>query len=154
MKLLALLLMVFSFSALAQAQPNEDVSNLALKEILAQNPIVEPADERDQKQKFTDLISEYMNPGLYTVFDEKTGEATTHMSHTTNACMLFEGNPMASTYNCRFEAGYAKSVVVDEFNTVNLDMGLLLSSGILVRYDFKISADSSTKILGSAYYSF
>lgn len=154
MKLLALIVWGFSFSALAQTQLDQEVSILALKEILAQNPFVEPADERDEKQKFTDLISEYINPGLYTVFDEKTGAATTHVSHTTNACVLFEGNATASTYNCRFEAGYAKSVAVDEFNNITIDMGLLLSTGILVRYDFKINADSSKKILSTAYYSF
>jgi hypothetical protein len=131
-----------------------DASNSALKEMLLQNPLIKPADSRDLSQKFTDLIVEYLNPGIYSVFDEKTGEGITHISYTTNACILFENINAALTYNCSFAAGYAKSVQVDAFNKINLDMGALLANGMQVEYKYKVNSDESKEIFNSLYYTF
>ncbi len=147
-------LALISFGSQAFSQNDIEVSNLALKEILVQNPTIEPTDTRDPKKKFTDLIASYLNPGIYTVFDEKTGEALTNFSYTTNACALFEKVDSKSTYNCSFAAGYVKSVLVDKYNKISLDMGQLLSNGMQVEYDFMIESDKPKQIFNSKYYTF
>lgn len=154
MKSLLIFILGLGFSCPSYSQTDIEISNTALREMLSQNPLIQPADNRDLTQKFTDLIVEYLNPGVHTVFDEATGEAITHISYTTNACILFENISAASTYNCSFAAGYAKSVQVDAFNKINLDMGALLSNGMQVEYKFKVNTDESKEILDSRYYTF
>ena len=154
MKSFLILFLSIGLSCPSYSQTDIEVSNIALKEMLSQNPMIEPADNRDLTQKFTDLIVEYLNPGVYTVFDQDTGEATTNISYTTNACVLFENINSALTYNCSFAAGYARSVLVDAFNKINLDMGALLSNGMQVEYKFKINRDESKEIFDSLYYTF
>lgn len=130
-----------------------EVSNKALAELIGQNPYVKPGDERDIKRQFSELLAQYLNPGIHTVFNEKTGEAVTHLSYSTNTCLTYENNTIYSLYNCSFVVGYANQVPVDEFNKISIDMSTLLSSGIQIEYEFKV-VNSITKkeIIEPTYY--
>ncbi len=138
-----------------QAKPDLEVSLLALKKILYVNPYIEPADERDAKKKFTDLVADYLNPGIFTIFDDSTGSSLTHFSYTTNTCDVFNEEATFSVYNCEYTTGYSKAVKVDELGKVELDLGLLNSSGISILYDLKLkSDDSAAEFSNTAYYIF
>jgi hypothetical protein len=153
-KLFLVLNIYFGFILFAQAQTKVDLqtSNLALKDILTQNPLVEPTDDRDKKLKFSELMAPYLNPGINTVYDDKTGESLTHFSFSTNSCELYENNNAFVLYYCNFAVGYTKDVRVDKYSKIILDMSLLLSSGVQVQYDYKIKPDASTHIENATYF--
>lgn len=137
---------ILSFASLeAMTTQEAEISNSALKELFQINPVILPLDERDPEKNFAEVISEYLNPGLYTVFDEKTGTSKIHMSHITNTCTTYEYNTIYSLYDCTFVVGYSNDVLVNEFNQINLDMGLLLSAGVFVTYEFKVVPSTNEK---------
>lgn len=149
MKLL-FLIFVSCFSK-SYITPNIEISNQAFSEILMQNPVVKPADERDEREKFTQIMAKFLNPGIYTVFDKMSGEAFTHISYSTNSCTLFDTRDGVEIYSCEFSVGYSKDIKVDVFNKVQLDVGVLLSNGLKVEYQYIKKLDGRKEILKPTY---